>query len=82
MDDKKLIRSWVKEIEKALLGRKIVGIKYLTDKEMEENLWYKRPIVLILDDGNWLIPMADDEGNNGGAIATSYEKLRTIPVIY
>ena len=82
MDNKKLIRSWVKEIEKALLGRKIVGIKYLTDKEMEENLWYKRPIVLILDDGNWLIPMADDEGNNGGAIATSYEKLRTIPVIY
>ena len=81
MDDKKLIKKWQKDIEKSLVGRRIVGVEYLTDKEMEANLWYKRPIVLILDDGNWLIPMADDEGNDGGAIATSYEKLRTIPVI-
>ena len=81
MDDKKLIKKWQKDIEKSLVGRRIIGVEYLTDKEMKENLWYKRPIVLILDDGNWLMPMADDEGNDGGAIATSYEKLRTIPVI-
>ena len=81
MDDKKLIKKWQKDIEKSLVGRRIVGVEYLTDKEMEANLWYKRPIVLILDDGNWLVPMADDEGNDGGAIFTSYKKLGTIPVI-
>ena len=81
IDEKDLIIKWEKDIAKALLGRKIVKIRYVSDKEMKDMMWYKRPIVLLLDDGNWLMPMADDEGNDGGAIATSYKELVTIPVI-
>ena len=84
-DDKHWIKKWEKDINKVLLGRKIAKIEYLNDNRViykrDPMMWYKRPIAIILDDGNWLVPMADDEGNDGGAIATSYKDLGTIPVI-
>ena len=73
--------KWEGEISTALVGRTIVKVEYLSEKESESNGWYKRPIALVLDDGNWLIPMSDDEGNDGGAIATSFKELDTIPVL-
>ena len=73
--------KWEGEISTALVGRTIVKVEYLTQEEADKNCWYKRPIALVLDDGNWLIPMSDDEGNDGGAIATSFKELDTIPVM-
>ena len=72
---------WAKDIHKVLVGRKIVEVRYLTDEEKNDMGWFDSPAVLILDDGNWVMPMADDEGNNAGAMATSYATLETIPVI-
>ena len=43
--------------------------------------WYKRPLLITLDDGKVIFPMADDEGNNGGAMGTTYKDLPTIPVL-
>jgi hypothetical protein len=43
--------------------------------------WYERPIVIIFSDGSFIVPMADDEGNNGGAMYTSDDALSVIPVM-
>ncbi len=73
--------SWEKRIAKSLVGRKIVDIRYLSAEEADSCGFYNQPICLFLDNGEWIMPMRDDEGNDGGAMATSYEKLSTIPVM-
>lgn len=71
--------KWIKIAEGQLIGRKIVGVRYLSKKEAEELGWHHRPIVLQLDDGNLIYPSADDEGNDGGTLFTNNEKNPTIP---
>jgi hypothetical protein len=51
-----------------MIGKKIVQARYMTKKEAEEMGWYKRPIVLVFDDGSLFYPRQDDEGNDGGAL--------------
>ena len=72
-----ITKNWEGKISEKLVGRTIVKVEYLTQEQTDKNYWYKRPIALVLDDGNWLIPMADD----GGSIATSFKELDTIPVM-
>ena len=74
-------QRWTAEIKAKLLGKKIVGIRYMTDKEVEHFGWHSKAVVLQLDDGGELIPSMDDEGNNAGALFTNYVGLETIPVI-
>ena len=81
IEGKPVEQYWTDKIAKKLIGRKITKVEYIGDDEMEENMWYKRPISILLDDGHWLTPLMDDEGNDGGAICTTYRDLRTIPVI-
>lgn len=81
MSNKKLVNRWETKIADKLVGKKIKAVKYLTEKECEDMMWYSRPIVIIFDDDSYIFPMADDEGNNGGALATSFSDLPTIPVI-
>jgi len=73
--------SWEKRIAKSLVGRKIVDIRYLSAEEADSCGFYNQPICLFLDNGEWIMPMRDDEGNDGGAMATSYKNLSTIPVM-
>ena len=54
-----------KKISKALVGKTITKVEYLSKKEMDDWMWYKTPIAIQLDNKVWLIPMADDEGNDG-----------------
>ena len=72
---------WTDLIRENLVGRTISGVEYITEIEMKDNMWYKRPIAIQLDNKYWLIPMMDDEGNDGGAISTTFKELGTIPVI-
>ena len=74
--------NWIKKINKYLVGRQIVKIEYCPKKEMEHQGWHNRPIQILLDNGTWLTPTSDDEGNNGGAIHTNIKELPIIPVIY
>ena len=67
------------DIKKVLLNRKIVGVRYMDEVEVEGLGWYKQAIVLILDNGVQIFPMSDDEGNNAGALATTDKRLETIP---
>lgn len=61
------------EIASALLGRKIVDVRYLSDDEMEARSdeharWQARPPVLVLDDGTLVVAVRDNEKNDGGTL--------------
>ena len=74
-------KSGEKRIETHLLNQKIVKIKYMSEKESDRQGWSSRPIEITLSNGVLLVPMQDDEGNDGGSIATSVAELPTIPTI-
>ena len=80
-EEQKLELEWIKRITKLLVGKKIVKIQYMTEKDAEEQGWYRRPIQMRLEDGTWLTPSQDDEGNDGGSLFTNSKDLPTIPVI-
>jgi len=61
-------KEHAEKMRAALKGRKIVEVRYMTKKEADQWGWYNRPVVLFLDDKTFLVPMRDDEGNDGGAI--------------
>ena len=61
-------KGWEKRISKLLVNRKIVEVRYLTSEEARMS--------------GWIGPMSDDEGNDGGAMATSFKSEPTIPVIH
>lgn len=81
MSDTDLVKQWETDINRFLKGKTIKEVKYLSKTEAENSMWYKRPVVIIFTDGSYIIPMADDEGNDGGAMYTSDKDLPTIPVI-
>jgi hypothetical protein len=72
---------WCDVAKKLLLNRKIVGVRYLLDEEMEMLGWDQRSIVLILDDGNMIFPSSDDEGNQAGALFTNNPDQPTLPTL-
>ena len=74
-------KTWIKEIEKNLLGKTITGIRYMSAAEVEHFGWYDKAVIIQLNDGGELMASADDEGNNAGAIFTTYEGLEVIPVM-
>jgi len=53
---------------KSLIGTKIELIRYLTPQECKMQDWYSSPLAIQLSNGCLLIPMRDDEGNDGGAM--------------
>ena len=61
-------KEWLNRVSEQLKGKTIVSISYLTKKKASEMDWYRRSIVLQLNDGSYLIPKRDDEGNDGGAL--------------
>ena len=71
-------KYWNKKANKLLVGRKIVKVQWMNDKEIEEIGWHSKPVCMQLDDGTWIFPMADDEGNDGGALAGGNSE--TLPV--
>ena len=77
----KIEKQWTDTASKILVGRKIVGVRYMTKAEAKGMDWFSRPIVLILDDRTLIYPSHDDEGNDGGALFTNNDNDPVIPVI-
>ncbi len=67
-NDKEILDRWNKKAQSVLLGRKITGVRYMVDEEVENTGFYHKALVIRLDDGTLLFPSADDEGNDAGAI--------------
>ncbi len=61
-------QKWKHRLSPELLGQRIVQMQYMSKKDAEEMCWYKRPLMLMLENGTWIIPQCDDEGNDGGAM--------------
>ena len=63
----------------AVVGQKIVAIKPVTP-ELYRGMGWDGPrfgenttsIVLVLEDGTWLVPLRDDEGNGPGSLRVMY----------
>ena len=74
---------WNKRAREVLLGKTIVSVNYMTQKDADELMWYKRPIVFKLSDGTICYLSSDDEGNDGGALFFSDKdgKCSELPVI-
>lgn len=73
--------KWTEIAARQLLGRKITGVRYMSPSEAHELGWYRRPLVLQLDDGNLIFPSEDDEGNGGGSLFTNHEQHPVLPLI-
>ena len=77
-----LTSKWTKVAEKVLLGRRILRVEYMKDKECNEYMWYKKPVTFILDNGTRVIAMQDDEGNDGGVLTCLTEdREEVLPVL-
>ena len=75
------LQRWEDIISNQLVGRKIVEIRWMTQKEAKESLWDYQPVILILDDGTSIYPMSDDEGNQAGSLYHCGAEQSTIPVM-
>ncbi len=76
-------KDWNTRTREFLVGKTIKTARYLNKEELIGCFGddtYKAPLVIEFTDGSWIFPMSDDEGNNGGALATSDEEMPTIPV--
>ena len=62
-----------------LVGRIIKAVRYLSEAEADAHDWAFRPIVIELDDGTFIYPSQDDEGNEAGTLFTSRQDLLIIP---
>lgn len=76
-----ITKKWERECSNLLKGKKIAMTRYMTKKEAEEFGWMNKPLVIFFEGGGYMFASADDEGNDGGAIFTSDDKLPTIPVM-
>jgi hypothetical protein len=60
--------SALNKIRAGLVGRKITSVAWLDEDQTSEVGWVKRPIVITLDDDTDLIPVTDEEQNDGGVL--------------
>jgi hypothetical protein len=73
----------MEKLFKKLVGKKISSIRYMTKDECEALGFHKSSVIIRLDDGTWLIPIADDEMNDGGSLYTiSKGEENIIPTTY
>jgi len=75
---------WTELAQDLLLNGRIIKVQYLNNLELKEAGWYNSPVALLIRKGKkevWVYPMMDDEGNDGGALATTDKDLSTIPVL-
>jgi len=52
----------------------------MSEEDAEDMGWDSRPIQILLENGTWLTPQQDDEGNDGGSISTNFPN-RFIPTL-
>ena len=64
---------WWEKAEKDFVGKKIVAVRYMSSEECNDMGWDSAPICLLLDDGTYIFPSRDDEGNDGGALFTNVQ---------
>ena len=62
------VTRWEKYAKEHLLNKKIVKVRYMLPQEQEATGFYRKALIMVLDDDTIIFPSADDEGNDAGAI--------------
>jgi hypothetical protein len=75
-------KRWTEIATKQLEGKIVRSVRYMTDEEAEGLDWSCKPLVIEFDDGSFIFPSRDDEGNDGGTIFTSNEENDILPVLW
>jgi hypothetical protein len=58
----------------SIIGLRIIGLRPLTPKEMEQQGWYgEHAVALVLENGLLIYPSRDEEGNGPGVLFCSYK---------
>ena len=65
---KNIEEYWNNKANEVLLNKTIVEVGYMPEDESVQPSWYSRPVSFKLNDGTWIVPQSDDEGNDGGAL--------------
>ena len=73
--------QWAKKAAEHLVGRKITGVRYLSEGEKEGLGWDRASLVIQLDNHTLIFAASDDEGNGPGALFTNLNDLPKIPVV-
>lgn len=55
---------------KKFVGKKVVEARYLTEEEADKMGFYSRPVVIIFNDGTFIVPQMDEEGNDSGVLVS------------
>jgi len=66
--DSQLKAEWAAKL-RLLIGRTITGVRFMVPEERDQAAFAHSPVILTLDDDTLLYPLADDEGNDAGALA-------------
>jgi len=66
--------SMQEKAERLLLGKRITKIEWMSKEETKTILWNYSPVCIQLEDGTWIIPQSDDEGNEAGVLTISVPK--------
>jgi len=74
-------KSWNKIATVLLKNKTIVEARYMTRDEADSMGWRARALVITLDDGTVIYPMADDEGNEAGSLRTNSAWQPILPII-
>jgi len=84
MNIQEIEEIWNDKAKSLLKGKKIVDVRYMTEKERDMLGWHSRCVIIILDDGTSIYPSRDDEGNDAGALFVDNNEndiSETLPVI-
>lgn len=61
-------KEWTEKARELLAGRTIKSVRYMEQDEAASFGWFRRGLILVLDNETTLIIQADDEGNEPGAV--------------
>lgn len=57
-------------VKKELVGRTITDVRHGNAADAANLGWYERPVIILLDNGAYLVPSSDPEGNSAGTLFT------------
>lgn len=73
--------KWEERCAQILVGKTIKSVRYQYTCEMKDMGWSKKSLIIFFTDGSYIFPSSDDEGNNAGAIFTSFKGIEGIPTL-
>jgi len=74
MKKEEVFPYWNELAGKALKGKSIVRVRYLTEDEKKHLMWDKSSIVIHLNTGEIMFPSMDDEGNDAETLFIEAKK--------